>query len=593
MAQEGFKRKLTAILSADVVGYSRLMEENEEATIQTLNTYLKSMANLIQKHRGRVVDTSGDNLMAEFNSAVDSVNCAVEIQKDLAESNAKLPIEQRMQFRIGVNVGDVVEEDDKIYGDGVNIAARVESLSESGGICISGAVYEHVANKLRLDYEDLGKHQVKNISLPIQVYRIMLFPGDAKLANTASVEQMAFPLPDKPSIVVLPFSNMSGAPEQDYLADGLTENLIMSLSKIPEIFVIARNTTFAYKGKSIKAQQVSEELGVRFILEGSVQIDQGNIRINSQLVDAIKGRPVWSEQYNRKLEKLFDLQDDITHNIMVALQVQLTEGEQAVLRYRSTDNFKAWSYAVRAQSLTELYNKEDNAKAIQLIGKAIELDPSYAWAWTWLATTHWIAGRFGFSDSREESFKLAVEIAQKAMSLNDSDPDLHALMAQIYLVQRQYDKAVAAGEKAITLGPNNAEAHSLYAQVQMYNGEFEHAVQLGQSAIRLSPYYPAWYLVMLGHSLRTLERYDEAQDIFKELLCRGQKGDCPLWWGYFGLAETYSDIGMVSEARAQAAKLLEAYPDISIEALKKMVFYKDPEHLERRVRSWERAGIPD
>jgi len=330
MAQEGFKRKLAAILSADVEGYSRLMGDDEEATVRTLTSYRTAIADLVQKFRGRVVDNPGDNILAEFTSVVDAVNCAVEIQRDLAERNAELPDERKMQFRIGVNLGDVIEEDDRIYGDGINIAARVESLCEAGSICISGRAYDQVENKLGLEYENLGEHQVKNIERPIRVYRVLSYPGAAAhrvvqarkslgrrwhkigfiaavlvviivamgiwqfylqrpSVEPASVEKMAYPLPDKPSIAVLPFENLSGDPAQEYIGDGITENIITALSKIPEMFVIARTSTSTYKGKSVKIQQVSEELGVRYVLEGSVQKAGDRIRVTAQLIDAISG----------------------------------------------------------------------------------------------------------------------------------------------------------------------------------------------------------------------------------------------------------------------------------------------------------------
>lgn len=290
MAPEGFKRKLTAILNADVEGYSRLMRENEETTIRTLTTYRGVMATLIQKYSGRVVDSPGDNLLAEFPSVVDAVQCAVEIQRELAERNAQVPVENKMVFRIGVNLGDVVEENGRIYGDGVNIAARLEGVCNGGGICISGTAFEHIEHKLDLEFEDLGNHQVKNIAKPVRVYRVLSYPGAAaQRVEPASVEKMAFPLPEKPSIAVLAFDNMSGDPEQDYLADGISENIITALACIPEMFVIARNSSFTYKGKPVRVQQISEELGVRYVLEGSVLKSEGKVRITAQLIDAITG----------------------------------------------------------------------------------------------------------------------------------------------------------------------------------------------------------------------------------------------------------------------------------------------------------------
>ena len=369
MADEGFKRKLAAILSADVEGYSRLMDDDEEATVRTLTSYRTAIADLVQQFRGRVVDAPGDNILVEFTSVVDAVNCAVEIQRELAERNAELPYNRKMDFRIGVNLGDVIEEEGRIYGDGVNIAARVEALTEAGGICISGRAYDQVANKLGLEYENLGEHQVKNISTPIRVYRVLSYPGaaahrvvQAKEAlgrrwrkigfsaasivivavaigiwqfytrrttiEPASVEKMAYPLPDKPSIAVLPFDNMSGDPEQDYFSDGFTEQIITSLSMVPKVFVIARNSTFTYKDKAVKVQQIAEDLGVQYILEGGIQKEGQRVRITDQLIDAIIGRHIWAERYDRELKDIFALQDEIALKIISAIGAEVTSGER-------------------------------------------------------------------------------------------------------------------------------------------------------------------------------------------------------------------------------------------------------------------------
>ena len=383
MSQEGFKRKLAAILSADVEGYSRLMDDDEEATVRTLTSYRTAITDLVQQYRGRIIDTPGDNILADFTSVVDAVNCAVEIQRELAERNAALPDNRKMQFRIGVNLGDVIDEDGRIYGDGVNIAARVESLAEAGGICISGRAHDQVENKLGLEYEDLGKHEVKNISRPIQVYRVLSYPGAAahrvvqakeslgrkwrkiglsaaaivivavalgiwqfylrqSAVEPALVEKMAYPLPEKPSIAVLPFDDMSGDPNQDYFCDGLTENMITALSKTPKMFVIARNSTFTYKGKAVKVNQIAEELGVQYVLEGSVRKEGDRVRITAQLIDALTGHHLWAEKYDRELKEIFSLQDEITKKIISSLQVKLTEGEQAYVYAKGTDNLEAY-----------------------------------------------------------------------------------------------------------------------------------------------------------------------------------------------------------------------------------------------------------
>lgn len=529
MAQEGFKRKLTAILSADVVGYSRLMEDNEEATIRTLNTYRASMTALIQQYRGRVVDTTGINLLAEFTSAVDAVNCAVEIQRDLAERNTELPYNRKMEFRIGVNLGDVIEEEGRIYGDGINIAARVESLSEAGGICISGRAYDQVANKLGLEYENLGEHQVKNISTPIRVYRVLSFPGAAahrvvqaketlgrrwrRIAlsiaavvvvavvvlgiwqlylrrpsvEPASVEKMAFPLPEKPSIAVLPFDNMSGDPEQDYFSDGLTEQIISALSKIPYLFVIARNSTFTYKGKPVKVQQVAEELGVRYVLEGSVRKAEDRVQITAQLVDALTGHHMWSESYDRDLKDIFALQDEITMKIVTAMRVKLTSGEQARMFGKGTKNLKAYLKFLQATEQFFLWNKEASVRAKQLLEEAIALDPEFSNAYSFLGSCHLVDAIYGWSKLPPKSIKRVFELAQKALSLDDSLSQPYVTISKIYLLQGKHEKAIAEAQQAVEINPNHGWAISNLGWILRCAGRPDEGIPLLKKAIRLNP----------------------------------------------------------------------------------------------------------
>ena len=402
MADEGFKRKLTAILSADVEGYSRLMGEDETATVQILKAYREVMTFHIQQHRGRVVDSPGDNLLAEFGSVVDALDCAVKIQHELKAKNSELPEKSRMEFRIGINLGDVIEDEERIYGDGVNIAARVESLSDSGGICISGTAYDQIAKKLPLGYEYIGEQTVKNIEKPIRVYRVLMDPeaagkvigekrpisrqwrwaavalfvvvGALAIWNfylrppfePASVEQMAYPLPDKPSIAVLPFNNMSEDPKQEYFSDGITEEIITSLSKTDQLFVIARNSTFIYKGKPVKVKQVAEELGVRYVLEGSVRKSEDRVRITAQLIDATAGHHLWAERYDRDLKDIFALQDEITMKIVTALRIKLTEGEQARMWGKKHKNLDVFLKSMEALSLWRKGTKESIIRYGQL-----------------------------------------------------------------------------------------------------------------------------------------------------------------------------------------------------------------------------------
>jgi TolB-like protein/class 3 adenylate cyclase len=511
MATGDVKRKLTAIFSADVEGYSRLMEEDELATVETLTSHKEIMGKLIKQYRGRVVDSTGDNLLAEFGSVVDAVQCAVEVQQVLSAKNDALPENRRMNFRIGINSGDVIEEGELIYGDGVNVAARVESLAEGGGISISGTAYDQLGKKLPLGYEYLGEQTVKNIEKPVRVYRVLTETeaagkviGEEKLKprqwrwaaiggvvvlilvagalaiwnfylrppfEPASVEKMAFPLPDKPSIAVLPFLNMSEDPKQDYLADGITENIISALSKIPEMFVIARNSVFTYKGKLVKVKKVSEDLGVRYVLEGSVQKSGDRVRVTAQLIDATKGHHLWSDRYDRVLKDIFSVQDEITQKIVVELQVQLTAGEQARSRV-PTQNLKAWEYATKGYGLFLRYTKEDNAKARGLFERALEVDPDYAFSLIMLAWTYFVDARFGYTKSPSDSLERAVELARKASAIDDTLPRVHSLWCTIYLIHRQYDKSISEGEKSISLGPNNAANHALLAQTMVYTGRY-------------------------------------------------------------------------------------------------------------------------
>jgi TolB-like protein/class 3 adenylate cyclase len=470
MAAEGYERKLTAILSADVKGYSRLMGEDEEATIRTLTAYREVMANLIQKHQGRVVDSPGDNVLAEFKSVVDAVRCAVEIQEELKARNAELLENRKMEFRIGINLGDVVEEGERIYGDGVNIAARVEGLAEGGGISISGTVYDQIENKLALGYKSLGEHTVKNIKKPVRVYRVLMEPGasaevsrekrpwlrrwqwaalavlavlvvgattvviwnfylrPAPPAEVASVEKMGFSLPDKPSIAVLPFVNMSGDPEQEYFSDGITEDLITDLSKISGLFVIARNSAFIYKGKVVKIAEVGRELGVRYVLEGSVRKSKGRVRITAQLADATTEGHLWAERYDRDLKDIFALQDEVAQKIVAALAVKLTEDEQKHLVRKYTDNMEAYDALLQGVEYKNRYTKEANVQARQMFERAIDLDPEFAAAYAALGFTHFHEWTLGWSQD-PQSLEHAFELAQRTLELDDSLPLGHHLLA--------------------------------------------------------------------------------------------------------------------------------------------------------------------
>ncbi len=631
MATEDFKRKLTAILSADVKGYSRLMGEDEEATVRTITAHRKVITSVIEKYRGRVVDSPGDNILAEFVSVVDAVQSAVEIQEVIRAKNAELPDDRRMEFRIGINLGDVIQEGERIYGDGVNIAARVEGLAEPGGICISGSAYEQIENKLALGYDYIGEHTVKNIVKPIRVYRVPTGPeklqkvteekkpapswqraaiavviallvvaGGVALwksyrpstsppTEVASVEKMAFPLPEKPSIAVLPFANLSGDPSQDYLSDGTTENIITALSKISNLFVIARNSAFTYKGKTVKIQQIAEDLGVRYVLEGSVQKAGERVRINAQLVDGLTGLHIWAERYDRKISDIFALQDDITNQVVTALEVKLTEGEAARVSRRQTDNTEAYELFRRGLEHQRRATKTDNDQARRLFEKAVAVDPSFADAWCFLGYTHQEDWYFGWSENATQSLEQATTLAQKAIALDDSSPCPYMLLETIHLWRRDYEKAIAYGEKAVALEPNHADATLQLARTLTYAGRPEETIELTKKAMRLSPYYPDWYLGVLGTAYRLAGNYDEAIAAYDKRRERNPHSTMP----YLGLALVYSEVGRDEEARAAASEVLKRNPRISLNQVKNRLPYQDPAEVDRIIAALRKAGLPD
>ncbi len=427
-------------------------------------------------------------------------------------------------------------------------------------------------------------------------------PGKGKIiGEVASEEKMAFSLPQKPSIAVLPFENMSGDPNHEFFSDGMTETIITTLSMIPELFVIARNSTFAYKGKPVTVKQVSEELGVRYVLGGSVQKSADRVRVTAQLVDALTGYHVWAERYDRNMKELFALQDEMTREIVLALRVKLTEGEQALVRHGSTKNLEAWGHAVRAYSLFERYTKEDNAKARELFERAVEFDPNYAWAWTFLAWTHWIDSRyFAEPKAKEESFKRAVELAQKSLKLSEKDPDVHALLGGIHLFQRQYAEAVAAGERSVALGPNNAENLVLLGMTFLFVGRFEEAIEITQKAIRLHPYYPPWYLVQIGSSFYLLGRYEEALPAYLEVIrrMRDVRGPIPMFAQLLSAA-CFGMLNRDREARAHLDEGRNLWPqtegEFSLKNVRnwwaKRTFYQNPAHVDQLMEGMRRAGL--
>ena len=627
MATQDFKRKLTAILSADVKGYSRLMREDEEATVRTITAYRTAIANLIQQYRGRVVDSPGDNILAEFTSVVDAVNCAVEIQRELAERNADLPTERKMQFRIGINLGDVIQEGERIYGDGVNIAARMEGLAEGGGICISGTVYDAIEAKLGLEYEYLGEQEVKNIDKPVRAYRVLSFPGAAAhrvirakkhvrrkwlgflttvavlvlgaavfiwnfylrlpTVEIVSERKTEFSLPTGPSVAVLPFVNMSGDPEQEYFIDGLTENVITGLSGCPKLFVISRSSTFTYKNKLVNVQQVARELGVQYVVEGSVQKAKDRVRITVQLINATTGHHLWAEKYDRELGDIFALQDEITIRIMSALEVRLTEGEQARLRYRGPVNLEVFVKKAKALAHFRQFNREGNALAKKEVEEALAVAPENSSLYSLLAATHMMDLWLGSTESNLISFAQATTCVKKAIALDKDNSDAYLILGKLHEIKREHDEAIAAAERAVVLNPNGADAYAGLGNILTLAGRPEKGVEFVKKAIRLSPIPPAYYFSHLGLAYRDSGQYEEAILAYKKAIYKQPT----LLFAHLGLAASYIYVGQEEEAHAEAAEVLKVDPEFSLERYARTLPYKNKADTDRYVDALRKAGL--
>ena len=594
MTTQEVKRKLVAILSADVKGYSHLMGEDEKGTVRTLNTYKEVMTGLIHHHHGRVVDAPGDNVLAEFSSVVDAVECAVEIQKELKTRNAELSENRRMKFRIGVNLGDVIEDGEQILGDGVNIAARLESLSEAGGVCVSGTAFDQVENKLRLGYEYLGEQTVKNIAKPVRVYRVLMETEAVaqRGLEVASEEKMAFPLPDLPSIAVLPFENMSGDPKQEFFSDGITENIITALSKVPRLFVISRQSTFSYKGKPVKIKQVAEELGVQYVLEGSVQREGSRVRITAQLIDALSGHHLWAERYDRDLKDLFTLQDEITMRILTAVRVKLTEGEisSAYSKYFSgKEGFDCSLKLMEAAKYAGCITIEDNIVARRLIEEAISMCPENPVGYAQLGGVYMNDFWLDRTKSPQETLEKGYELVEKALAMDDSLPWAHISLSFIYILKREYDKAIAEAERAVALDPSGSEAYSQYASTLLFACRPEEAIPMFQKAIRLNPNASTYTFVFLGHAFRNAGRFEEAVSAYKKGIQRAPD----FIVAHVGLGTTYSLMGRENEARAEAKEVLRINPNFSLDHFARtgLKSYKDQSEIDKIVNAMRKAGL--
>jgi adenylate cyclase len=618
MDERLLERRLAAILSADVEGYSRLMGDDEAATVRAITEYRRVIAAAVAGRGGRVVDAPGDNVLAEFASVVSAVQAAVDIQRELQARNAALPPSRHMRFRIGINLGDVIVEGERLYGDGVNIAARLESLADGGGICLSGAAYDQIEGKLPFACEFMGEQVVKNIARPVRVYRLRLdapppagsaparrgqrarmgVVGAIALAVVVGAggwagwrwlgtpESAGLPLPDRPSVAVLPFANLSGDPAQEYFSDGVTEDLITGLSKVSGLFVIARNSVFTYKARPVKVREVGRDLGVRYVLEGGVQRAGQRVRITAQLVDATTGYHLWAERYDREVHDIFAVQDEVTRQIVRAMAVKLTEAEHARLGRAPTGVLEAYDLVLRGNEERTRTTRESNAEARRLFVKALDLDPEYAAAYTGLSWAHLQSWQFLWSPDRE-SLERARELAERAIALDENLAGAYHLLGQISLWQKDHARAIAQAERALQLAPNDADGYEALAEIQAWSGRPEESLRLIRLAMRLNPHYPFFYLWPLGHAHYLTGRRQEALDAFGRII--EQNPD--FLPAHAFRAVLLIEMGRVKDAQEAWAEAGRLSPAASLPGLRERLPYRRPADLERLLVAARRAGL--
>ncbi|MCH8112221.1 MAG: adenylate/guanylate cyclase domain-containing protein [Proteobacteria bacterium] len=623
------ERRLAAILAADVVGYSRLMGQDEEGTLARLEGLKAEILDpLIAQHRGRVVKLMGDGFLVEFASVVDALICALDWQDAVEVRASQVPEDRALRFRIGVNLGDVMVKGDDIYGDGVNVAARLEGMAEPGSVLVSRTVFTHAKGKVPATFEDLGEQELKNIAEPVQVFRVskgsedMEIPAVAKVTSRlrrlpviaatvvllivaagvalwqrpwepreepASLEAMAFPLPDKPSIAVLPFTNLSDDPSQDYFADGMTEDLITDLSKISGLFVIARNSSFSYKGQQVRVRQVAEELGVRYVLEGSVRRVGDQVRINAQLIDATTGGHLWADRFDRDLGDIFKLQDEVIGNIVSALAVELTDKEKAGRKTREqAGNLQAHEYFLRGKQHLGRFTTKDTANAKEWFEKAIELDPKHAQALTALGRLHYNEWEI-WGKARDKNLARALELGQDAVAVDDTLAGPHLLLGQVYRFLRQKEKSEIETNKALALEPRDADTLAGLGDVLRWSGRAKEAIRLVQTAMRLDPFYPAWYEFYLGDALFETGRYEEAIVALK----RGAERNPNYPPFPLTIAASHAMLGRDEEARSAVAEVLRINPRFTLKAFVAHVPFNSNAVRDHHLTAFRKAGLPE
>jgi adenylate cyclase len=589
------ERRLAAVLAADVAGYSRLMGRDEESTLANLKSFRKTLVDpAIAAHRGRIVKTTGDGVLVEFASAVDAARCAVELQRGMAAQNADVPQDVRIEFRIGIHVGDIIIDDNDIFGDGVNIAARLEGIAEPGGVCISDDAQRQIRGKVDIAFEDIGLQTLKNIAQPMRAWRMQIGDISASVApnkvSPASSQPLA--LSDKPSIAVLPFENMSGDPEQEYFADGMVEDIITGLSRSKSLFVIARQSTFTYKGKAVDIKQVGRELGVRYVLEGSVRKSGNRVRITGQLIDAAAGTHLWADRFDSQLEDIFDLQDRVTGSVIGAISPQLERAEIARAQRKPTESLQAYDYYLRAAASLYRFTREETNEALKLTKIASDLDPEFALSYALGAQCYIQIKAFGWSTDAAEEIAETRRLARRAIELDKDDPSVLARAGfALAAVVGEVEEGAALLSRAINLDPNQTTARYWRGWIHIYLGEVDAAIEQFQVALRLNPLDPRIFAVQTGLAwAHFLAGRNEDASTWAATAVRQQPNYLS---GQRAMMACHAMSGRLEEAREVCARALQLDPTQRISGIKDRVRLSRAQDIERLAQAYRIAGMPE
>ncbi len=592
LSDKGHRHRLAAVLAADAAGYSRLMQLDESAALAALDCARGVFKARVEANQGRVIDTAGDSVLAVFETASGAVNSALAIQKELATLEQDAPEDRCMRFRIGVHLGDLIEKNDgTVYGDGVNIAARLQTQAEPGGITVSGMVREAVGGRIVATFADLGEQKFKNIAAPVRVFRIAptaqpSSTSPAPAAPASSSGAGGLPLPDKPAIAVLPFTNLSGDPEQEYFADGIVEDIITELSRYSELLVIARNSCFTYKGRAVKVQDVRRELGVHYVVEGSVRRAGNRVRLTVQLVDSASGNHVWGERYDREFSDILELQDELTRAIVATLPGRLDSAEEKRLQRKPPSDMAAFDYLLAGKIHHHRGTREDNEKALNLLDKAIEIDPRFAQAYAWKACTLGQAAERGFRTPVETTFKEAAENVGKALKLDENDVECHRLMCEVCMATQRLDQAVVHNDRALAMNPNDPRLVAQKGELLTWLGNPEEGAEWVRKAVRLDPHAAHTRAHLLGRALFGLRRYAEALEAFRQ-------SRAPRYGHFAAMASCCAELGREAEAREHVAAVLKEKPDFSSARFVRALFYREDADRAHVLEAMRKAGLPE